>query len=271
MAIKVRTGQSINTPSSPVDSIWQDASATLTRRSVFVSVFGDTGSGRTTWALTAPGPIALLHTTEKIDGIVQPFYQKIGPNGDGTNGLCDFGGVFSGGQKEIADQAKAKWSLFKTAWYDAFTWARTIIVDTDTEAYQLIRLAYFGGLKPTSGRIDVNYGPVNGEWLSVFKYFRQQDRTNVILIGQTSDEYRESKKGDMGQRTGRTIRSGHKSIPYMSDVIVRTSKEDGVFSGTIEKGWYNAGAEGLQLEDDMSTFPQIMSLITDTDPSEWEE
>lgn len=250
---------------------WQSAPTKLTKRSALVEVYGDTGTGRTTWALSAPGPIAFLHASEKIEGIIQPHATKIGPNGDGTGGVFDFGGVFIGSDQEVARQAGRVWAELTEAWYDALTWARTLVLDTHTEAWELIRLARFGGLKPSGGRVDANYGPVNAEFRSLFKAAKQQDGCNVIVIGQTKDEYKGS--GGMGQRTGKTIRAGMKEIPFYADVIVRTESEllSQSFTSTIEKPWWNSAMMGLELEGEMSNFTTTMELVTEVEDGRWAE
>lgn len=254
-AAKVRSGSG-----SGFD--WEDAATEMTRRCVFMTVYGDTGTGRTSLALSAPGPIAFLHALEKIDGIIEQHAHKIGPNGDGTGGVYNFGGVFIGNSEAITKQANEKWAKFKLAMDDAFGWARTIIVDTHTEAWELIRLARFGTLAPR-GQIAHMYGPVNNEWRSMWKQFRQQETTNVIAIGQIGEIYKNDKA------TGKYEQKGQREMGYMSDVIVRTEKEKGVFTATVEKGWFNAEAEGIPLEDDMTKFPGLMQWITNIDAEEW--
>lgn len=252
--------------------IWTDAPTTFTRRFVYLAIHGKTGTGRTSLALSAPGPIGLAHTAEKIDGVVQRY------SSDKKIRIANFGGTFSGDAKQIAKQAAPYWEALKAAMCDGVDdWASTVVLDTDTEAWELLRLARFGGTSPDGGRVDRNYGPVNAEWRSLIKRYRTAERCNVITIGQVKEEYVEKKSssgGSMGQRTGRLIRAGQKEIPYMADVVVRTYKrvdddEGLVFGCTIEKGWFNAHVEGMDLEGELCTFPMIMSLVTETDEGEW--
>jgi hypothetical protein len=262
---KGSTIQRSRTGSTGVTVKWSDAAIEFTKRVSFTSVYGDTGTGRTSFALSAPGPIALLHTAEKIDGIVERFAaQKLVR-------CVNFAGVFDGNTlDEVARQAEVNWDMLVAAWSDAFSWAKTIILDTDTEAWELLRYARFGGLKPDGGRVDYNYGPVNAEWKNMFKRFKLQEATNVVVIGMTSDEYKEDAGGGgMGKRTGRTIRAGQKAVPFMADVIVRTAKDGGVFSTTIEKGWRNAESEGATLKGKASKWARVMAMTTGTDEDEW--
>lgn len=252
--------------SDAVSGGWEDAPTEFTRRCVMVSIYGDTGTGRTRLALTMPGPIGLAHTAEKIDGVIQQFssIKRIR--------CINFGGTFSGAPQQIADAASTTWNRMHGAWMSAIdTWARTVIMDTDSEGWEIIRLARFGELNPR-GRIDNMYGPVNAEWRSIFKHFRAQDRCSVISIGQTKQEYKDVVKGGKvsSEPTGRTIRAGQKEMGYMSDVVLRTSKDDkGNFFATIEKGWFNATTEGVRFENEDCRLPYILSVITDTQEGDW--
>ena len=254
-------------------ALWEAAPTEFSTTSTLLHVYGDTGTGKSTLALTAPGPIAYMHAAEKIVGIVEPFARKKDVR------LYNFGATFPGGNPQAtAKAANEVWMRMCEAWYDAYGWARTIVWDTHDEGWELIRLARFGGLKPTGGRVDANYGPVNAEFKALFKRFREQDRANVILIGHTKDEYVKSKttggSEGMGQRTGNTIVAGQKDVVKSCDVSVRMRKDfddDGSlkFFARIEKGWMNAQVEGIELEDDMATFSEIMSIVTGLEAEEW--
>lgn len=250
--------------------LWDDAETEFTRRCSLVEIYGDTDTGKTTLALTAPGPIAFLHASEKIDGVIQPFARekKIRKH--------DFTGAFSGTPEDISESAMRVWRELVAAWMDAWGWARTIVLDTHTEAWELIRVAYFGGYKPERGRPDANYGPVNAEWRSLFKRFRTQSRANLIVIGQTKDEYKTGVKAGTGEsklaeRTGKTVRAGQREVPYFADVVLRTSRSDGDFVATIEKGWFNASMEGVPFVNEEANFGNILSVLTETDEGEWGE
>lgn len=258
------------TSESGEDLLWEDAPADVTRRHVHMDILGPTGSGRTRLALTAPGPVGLAHTAEKIDGVVQKFKKE----GKDIR-LLNFGGTFSGvTEQEIANAATPVWNKMVRGWRQAMDeWAKTVIMDTASEGWEMIRLARFGELKP-KGRIDNLYGPVNAEWRDLFKRARNESNTcNVITIHQTKDEYIDKivNGKQVSNRTGRSIRSGMKEMGYMPDVTIETSRTSGGgFKCVIIKAWYNATVEGTEFEDEDCRFSFIMSLITETDESEWE-
>lgn len=250
--------------SSPV--IWQDASLEFTKRSgVVVEIFGPTGTGRTTLALTAPGPIAYIYFHEKMDGILEKFASRKKIR------WVKAGGVFRGTEEEIQSTAWKSMKEFESAYYDSFSWARTTIVDTHNEAWELERLAEFGAPKPSGGRVDSNYAAVNNRWRSMLNMARSQDKTNVILIGQVEDEWKPG-PGGFDRKTGREVRvstSASRQVLLKSDVAVVTGKKKGEFTSTIYKGWWNAESEDFVLKNEMSTFSQILAVVTETDASEW--
>lgn len=267
MAIK-RKGTTNNAPVNNefTDAVWEDAPVEFDRRVAMVLIYGDTGTGRTRLALTMPGPIGLAHTAEKIDGLIQQFAKEKEIK------LINFGGTFSGSEQDIADKAGAIWNRMSGGWFSAIdSWARTAVMDTATEGWEILRLARFGELNPR-GRVDNLYGPVNAEWRSIFKHFRSQERCSVIAIGQTKDEYKETMKDGKksSNPTGRTILAGQKEMRFMSDVVLRTSRsKDGGFIVTVEKAWFQAQYEGLEFENEDCRLPYILSIITETDESEW--
>lgn len=243
---------------------WTVATADMSgiRRIVHFDIVGPTDSGRTTLALTAPGPIALAHTAEKVDGI----YQQAVAKGKEVR-LLNFGGAFKGSAEDIIKAASEPWNRMKRGWYSAVNgWARSAIMDTASEGWELIRLARLGSLT-AKGRIDAMYGPVNAEWLSLFKSAKLDGATtNIITIHQEQEVYKNDKpSGKMGHR-------GMKQMPYQADVIVRMDRDPRgrEYTATLEKPWYNGEMRGAVFTGDDIRFSLIMETITGIPESEWE-
>lgn len=243
--------------------LWDDAPVEFTRRSALILVWGDTGTGRTTLGLSAPGPIAIFHAGEKLPGIIEPFAKKIGPHGNGKDGVHNFTTNFKGGEDEIKKQAMPVLANFHKAWVEANSWARTKILDTHTDLYKLVRLARFGKVAQVK---PIHYGPVNAEILGFFGDFRSHydPGYNIVAIGKATDEY----KAD--QATGKREQSGQKEIPNCADIIVRTVKAKGTFKAIIEKGWMNAWTEGTELENEDINWGTLLETVTQIDAAEWE-
>lgn len=257
--------------------VWEPAPTEFTDRAPLVEIYGDNNTGKSSLALSARGPIAYLHASEKVSGIIQPFAGKV-------DGIICFGGSMFDPSTSKRDANKVEAGhlrdLMEAAWYDALGRVNTLIVDTHNEGWEVTRIAEFGGLKPVKGIIQKNYERINGQWLSMLNAAKQQTKTLVILLGSTSDEWKKSSSGQ-GAKTGRTIRGTHFSyIPRKSEVIIRTSRsKDGNFKAVIEKGWLAPQYEYVDMfEDEADTsiedrcinLPDILSMCSGTDSSEWE-
>jgi hypothetical protein len=280
MAIKQRVDQIQQSQSSPLVSsvasgkLWEDAPLELTRRCVLKEVYGDTDTGRTTLALTAPSPIAYIHGHEKVEGVLQLAKRK----GKDIK-VCCFGAVFRGDNEQIQQLASSYVDRVEAAVSDAFNWAHSIVIDTHPYLWQVYQLAKLGSLTREGRSASDNkkgqliYTEINNRWRSLMTEFRVRagtdNRTNLILIGQTTAEYK--KIEGKSQATGRTVRSGQKEVGFMCDLIVRTkrNKMTGEFTGTIEKPWWNNAVRGLEVPQEILTFSQIMSLVSEVDESEW--
>ena len=252
--------------SPPSNIPWHPAPTEFTTRLAFLLIYGETSTGKTTLALSAPGPIALFTANEKIDGIVQPFAREKEVR------------IFNFGldAKDPAKSAKSLWPVFKAAIADAQTWARTIVIDTDSEAYELVRYAVFGKLLQVK---PYHYEKVNTAWKAVLNPFRGLNKTcNLVAVSKIKEVY----KNDKG--TGEMVPSGQKDMRFMADVVVRTrrgkrtKKGAGDYTVEIKKGWWNDEVTGeygeLTGEDFFGTprvsWAQLMGLVTETDEGEWE-
>jgi len=259
-------------PAKPTRRIvWEDAPTEFTPRACVAEIYGPSNSGRTTLALTAPGPIAYIGFHEKVAGIIEPYARAKSIK------TYKAGGVFIGDPDEIMKAAWERMEEFEAYFFAAFESGkfRTVIVDTHVEAWALERLAEFGAPKPDKGRVDTNWGPINARWLSLLNMARTQTETNAIFIGQVEDEWKNDAKG-FGQKTGRQVKiasSAGRQVYLKSDVVFRTMVDEGGqgFSARVEKPWGNIEMMNAEITVDKdSGFPMLMSLITGTDQAEWE-
>lgn len=259
----------------PASVPWEEVSTKLDRRCVLMEIYGDSDTGRTTLALTAPGPIAYIHANEKKEGLIHNVKRA------GTSiRMVNFGGAFRGSPDDVMREASAAVDLMETAIIDAYKWARSIILDTHTEAWEVIQLGRLGSLT-REGRSEADnrrgqlvYSELNNRWRSLFKEFRvraeSDNRTNFIVIGQTKPEYKATAGSSAKQASGRTIRGGQKETLFLCDASVRTKRDPrGKFTAVIEKPWWNNLVRDLEVEGEYMTFPEIMGFITDGDAEEW--
>lgn len=250
---------------------WEDVSTTPSRRAASILIYGDTDSGRSTLALTAPGPIAYIHGHEKVEGIIHSRRKDV------LIRQGKFGGILRGSPDEVQKRADEEFTKIEQAISDAYRWARTIIIDTETRLWEICQLARLGSLshaqrsEKDQRRGQLVYQEINNRWSSLLSEFRvrldsplQDKETNLILICKTVDEYRNK------QATGKTIRKSQKDTGFFADVIVRTYQSKGTFRAVIEKPWWNNDMRGFEMTDDTISFPLMMGLLTNTDTEEWE-
>jgi len=243
---------------------------------LIVSIEAAQKCGKTRWALTAPGPIAYINFDVGLEGVVEPFlaagksvlesrYMVLGKGNRGKMG-------------EIKnDNAVAQWEQFKKDYYYAMGSGkfRTVVIDTGTEAYELIRLARFGKLVQVDPH---HYGPVKAEFAEVLRAGLDSNDTNLIITHKLKDEYINDK------RTGKKERAGYSDIGFVVQLSLRlwrTDEDDDgtphlVFHSRVEDARHdNAVRNGLigmefDSESDMSDFPTLASMVFGDSPEDWQ-
>lgn len=258
---------------------WNDIGTEFTDRVVFVDIIGLTGSGRTKFALSAPGPIALIHAHEKIGGLAQSVVKSGKKIREHRFGFAPTGNM-------EADRAKATavWLDFRSKFVDAQdNWAKSIVVDTGNEAWELARYKAFGQEAPKGNRMDMLYGPVNRDFRNLFnERFRLQNKCNLLTVHQMGDKWVDRLvDGTMKSfRTGGMERKGgFREIPIMADVIIEMVRGDTdlSFNAIIRKGYFNASVEGMLINGSFMqdlgftglNFPSVMAMIAETPESDW--
>lgn len=268
-------------PSSTSDFQWEEVSTEFTIRSVALGIYGDTDTGRTTLALSAPGPIAYVHAYEKVDGLINRMRQEK------LIRQHKFGDVMRGNLDEIQSIAEEEMTKLETAISQAYSWARSIVMDTETAAWELAQLARLGTMtfaerdSKDQKKGQLVYQEINNRWHSILSEYRiQRDTaitegripTNLIIISKTKEEYKKSKlsPGDArSSATGKTIRAGQKNTAFFCDVMIRTYCENQRFTAIVEKPWWNNAFREVEFSDELLNFPEIMGLITETSSDEW--
>lgn len=266
--------------------LWEEVPSVWTPRAVALTIYGDSDTGRSTLALTAPGPIAYLHGHEKVDAILERKRSE---------GVLirqhKFGGNMRGTAEEIQKRAQEEIKSYEAAKSNAYTWARTIIDDTETRLWELYQLARLGSMvrAERDGKDNKQgqliYTEINAAWGAMMQEYKdrlenpvQQDPetgnpiyTNLILICKTKDEYKKDAQTGKTGSTGRTIIASQKNTWFFSDMVIRTQRKRDRFTGIIEKPWWNADYRDYELKGDDGEldFTYIMSMVTESDTSYW--
>lgn len=267
---------------------WEKVGTEFKGRSYIMNIWGDSDSGKTKLALSAPGPIAFIHNNDKVDFVLEDAakekeIQKI-----------PFRSGFLGSIDEVQELATNELAIVLAHMRDAYKWARTIIIDHETALWALFQLAQLGTLtradldKETSRKGQLIYSKINANWLNMIMDVREINskggKVNLILVSKSKNERIQS-VGERGQvisvETSKMVAARQKSTFAICDLVLHTwiateriALSDGTVNEkqsymiTIDKPWNNGPWRGRTIES--MPLSEIAGLITKTDGKEWE-
>ncbi len=225
-----------------VNTVFKKAPTEIKRR-LIAHVMGREKSGKTNFALTAPAPIILFDFDYGLEGVVQKFAKEKE--------------IYSSEFRihEIsADRFVAEWDRFRTEFKIALNdpAVETVVWDTGTEVWELLRMARFGKLTQVRPH---NYGPVNAEMRGMIRDAYSSDK-NLIIISKMTEQYVNDKF------TGTYVMQGFKDIPYSSQINIMTQRtKDNEFTATILDCRQNASIMGLELEGSLVNFQIVLDMV----------
>ena len=221
----------------------KQASTAITKR-LIINVTGKEKSGKTNMALSAPGPIVLFDFDYGLEGVVSKFA-----------GLKK---VYSSEFRisEIAPgKFESEWNRFVKEFKGALgeKEVKSVVIDTGTELWELIRLCRFGKLTQV---MPQHYGPVNAEMRGLIRDAYSSNK-NLIILHKMSQVYINN------QPTKDYAMSGFKDIPYSVQVNCLTWREDGggPFHVSVTDCRQNSEVAGMELEGDMCNFQTLAQII----------
>ena len=244
-------------------------------RRLICSIDGLEKQGKDHFALTAPGPICVISTDVGLDGVVQKFQDlkeiyiaeyrvALGPKGGRKQTLEDM--------QEVAAACSKIWAGILRDYQDALdSGARTVIVDTATEVWEILRMARFGKLTQV---MPHHYGPVNAEFDGFIKDAYEREGVNLILLHKLTEEWKNDSAGK-GSPTGTFRRSGFKGVAFavqVNAVVYRDAEEEKIpdaFHVTIQDCRHNPSLNGIDLSGAECTFPYLAALVLDGTPEEF--
>jgi len=210
---------------------------------IILSISGMDKQGKTHFALTAPGPLALFSTDIGEEGVVEKF-------GDKDIQLLRLEHV---DEDDPTTEAEGEFDRFKEAYYYALKGKRfrTLVIDTATEIWELLRLARFGRLTQV---MPYQYGPVNKEYRELIRDAYKQDK-NIVLIHKMKPKYVNDK------RTGEYERSGFGDTGFLVQVNAEIYRdEDGDFVLWVQNCRKNPDLAGEELVGPMCSFDFLSSM-----------
>ena len=266
----------IKASSGDIKIQWRKVSTEFSKRSYILNIWGESDSGKTKEALTAPGPIAFIHNNDKVDGVLEEAaaVKEVRE--------ISFRSGFSGSIDEVQELATNELAKVLAYMRDAYSWARTIIIDHETALWALFQLAQLGTLtradldKETSRKGQLIYSKINANWLNMIMDVREINskggKINLILVSKSKNE-RVQSVGERGQiisvETAKMVAARQKSTFAICDLVLHTWVAEGNnYMITIDKPWNNGPFRGQTIPS--MSLGEIAALITKTDAKEWE-
>jgi hypothetical protein len=148
---------------------------------------------------------------------------------------------------------------------------RTLIIDTATEVWEMLRLARFGKLTQV---MPHHYGPVNVEFKELVKSICSKPGLNSIWIHQLKKEYKQGKDGK-DSWTGGYERAGFNGMPYLVDAVVEhyidmDTREFGI--RILDSRYRTAEVLGEEMTGELCSFPMLAMLLKpEANTEEWSD
>lgn len=235
------------------------------KKRLICAVDGLEKRGKNHFSFTAPSPIGILSLDLGLEGVIEKFQSKkeiwVAEHRVNTTMLRAEHDI-----QEVANIANQAWNNIMRDYDELLTsGARTGIIDTGTELWEILRLARFGKLDQVKPH---HYGPVNAEYREVIRKAFDTDM-NLILLHKMKDEYVNDK------RNGEVKRAGFSDTGFLVQVIVQCWRDDqekapDCFHATVTDCRHDPGMNGFDMQGELASFSTMAQLIfPDTGEDDW--
>lgn len=259
-------------------------------RRVIMNVYGPQKSGKDHFSLDTPDPIVVFNFDQGLEGVIEQFVRRGkriivagDPRLQGKNKYPSY--HFARPVPEHGETRKSQGYLGRVKkeaspiwerWIDDMdefyrSEARTGVIDTGGAAYALARFAFHGMDKGRPDPKDDPYGQKSGDMKAIFQ--------GLITDGYNYDKnvlwlHRIKELWEGNQPSGKYEASGYKEIAYETQISLRMKravvKGESVFSATVQDCRLNTRMEDEKFSGRQCRFSTIMSVVTGTEPEEWE-
>jgi hypothetical protein len=192
-------------------------SASVTNRRLIVSIEGEEKSGKSHTALTAPEPIYYHSFDIGLEGVISKFDK------DKAIFVAEYELTIQPGEasaNEVADAADKVWEQFVANYRDSIESTKqggTIVWDSSTECWELLRLARFGKLTQIMPHM---YTSVNAEMRDLIR--ESYAGTNMAHLVKRVDQYEnytDSQGREKGRKTGLKEPKQFKDLPFLVQTV----------------------------------------------------
>lgn len=255
MALTPSKPKILRSPSSDSDIQFHLVDGQINRRRLVVLVQGERRTGKSHLALTAPGPIyyqGLDVGAEVANMPDKPWAGKV-------IHMANYNTSFPPNTDEatLARECNRMWDQFVANQQIAVTKGRTAVIDTESELWELFRVARSGRTNPEKQA----YMVISPEYRGVLRSFYQSD-CNLIMIAKLKDEWKGNKS------TGVRKRAGFGDADYLAQIVVETWKRDGEYGLTVIDCRLNPAIEGMEIPNDFVTLATLVH--PDSEEADWQ-
>lgn len=218
-------------------------------RRLIVMVNSRPGKGKTNFCLTAPDPIAYIDMDTGTEGVIEKFTST------GKKVYRKRFDYHSLSGPDVAQQAQTMWEVLKRDFIALVKnpKVKTVVVDTESEMWELARLARLGKLTQV---MPHHYGPVNAEYMDMVRLCDNCHK-NFIFTQKQKEKYVNDKW------TGGYMAGGFKGMEYIAQVVLDLWHEDGEFGATITKCRLKPEMEGEIITGDQVCFDYLEMMVFD--------
>lgn len=233
-------------------------------RRLMIGSDGWSNTGKTEFALSAPGPGINLILDRGIDGVLDNQNPPATRNPDFAYSVIKVPPNTSTNQRTYADY----WKAFRDTFYKALANedCRTIIIDGDNDSWELQRLAAFGKLTQVPPLFYVECNAARRAMIA-----KAWDSGKIVIAtNKLKEEYALVKGTDKREKTGGEERQGFTDQDYLWQIQLRHLYLDGKFGVRIMKCKSDTGLQGIELWGDDCNFQGLVQTVYPNIPlSEW--
>lgn len=244
---------------------------------VILNVQAQEGCGKTRFALTAPGPIGYISMEYGLEGVIEPFLEQgktIYPAFFKTDKL-----VAELSEKMTHEEWSEELRKVETAMVAAVTsdHLRTVVVDTGTEHWELVRLGEFGKVAQV---MPEQYGPANRRMRLLIEIAYQRPNLNLVILSKMGKRYVKAKGAKRGDWDGTYEHKGWSDLPYVVQDNIELYKEENMETERMDfccrflkiRQDEGQGAMDLVLRNGDIDFPTVAQLIHPSSTArDWED
>lgn len=236
------------------------------QRRLILALDGMEKHGKSHFALTAPGPICVLNLDTGLDGVVQKH------QGHKAIYVVNYEKRNAGPLNDAPPWDKVDWDAFAQDFTDALVSARTVIVDTATESWEMLRVARWGRTLMVP---PVAYPAVNAEYRRLLNR-AYSSTANVIFLHKLKAEYDsqviQTKDGpkEVSSKTGRWIRAGFTDMGYIVQSNARVERRADGFHLLVQDCRQNPALAGIDFPEPLANFTDLArAVFPDSTEEDW--